>query len=87
MEARKIASDRELRAIAEAGVGFVISPFNLRWHAASCPHVLAMTTGEPKWFAATPAVLTAFLQERMAKYDTARPIEACPACINDAVAE
>jgi hypothetical protein len=84
MEARRIASDRELRAIAADGVGFVIAPFNQRWHAAICPHVLAMTVNEPKWFAATLASLTAFLQERMVKYEAAKPIEACPACANGA---
>jgi hypothetical protein len=29
--AREIASDGELQAIAAAGVGFVITPFNRRW--------------------------------------------------------
>jgi hypothetical protein len=39
-----------------------------------------MTTGEQKWFAATTAELTDYLQQRIALYDTAKLIEACPAC-------
>ena len=70
-----------LRAIAAAGVGFVITPFNRRWHAAACPHVQRMTVGTPKWFAATPAELADYLQGRIIQYDTAQPIDACPACV------
>jgi hypothetical protein len=79
--AREIASDGELQAIAAAGVGFVISPFYRRWHVAGCPHVRTMTVGERKWFAATPAELAGYLQARMTQYDTAKPIDACPACV------
>ena len=63
--AREIASDGELQAIAAAGVGFVITPFNRRWHAAACPHVQTMTVGTRKWFAATPAELADYLQARI----------------------
>ena len=79
--AREIASDGELQAIAAAGVGFVITPFNRRWHAAACPHVQTMTVGTRKWFAATPAELADYLQARVTQYDTAKPIDACPACV------
>jgi hypothetical protein len=79
--AREIATDGELRAIAAARTGFVISPFNRRWHAATCPHVQTMTVGTPKWFAATAAELTDYLQQRITQYDTAKPIEACPDCL------
>ena len=79
--AREIASDGELQDIAAAGVGFVISPFYRRWHAAGCPHVRTMTVGTRKWFAATPAELAGYLQARITQYDTAKPIDACPACV------
>jgi hypothetical protein len=79
--AREIASDGELQGIAAAGVGFVITPFNRRWHAAACPHVQTMTAGTRKWFAATPAELADYLQARITQYDTAKPIDACPACV------
>jgi hypothetical protein len=36
--APKIASDDHLRAIAAARAGFIIDPFNRRWHLAACPH-------------------------------------------------
>jgi hypothetical protein len=52
---RKIASDSELQEIAAAGAGFVIDPFNRRWHAAACPRVAVMTAGQPKWHARTAA--------------------------------
>jgi hypothetical protein len=61
-----------LRAIAAAGVGFVITPFNRRWHVAACPHVRTMSVGTPKWFAATPAELADYLQARITQYDTAK---------------
>ncbi len=73
-------TDGELRAIAAAGTGFIITPFYRRWHRATCPHVQAMTTGTQKWFAATTAELTDYLQQRIALYDTAKLIEACPTC-------
>lgn len=44
------------------------------------PHVQAMTTGEQKWFAATTAELTDYLQQRIALYGTAKLIQACPDC-------
>lgn len=81
MTVRETAADGELRAIAAAGTGFVIAPFNRRWHAAACSHVQAMTVGTPKWFAATSAELTDYLQQRITQYDTAKPIEACPDCV------
>ena len=79
--AREIASVGELQGIAAAGVGFVVTPFNRRWHVAACPHVRTMTVGTRKWFAATPAELTGYLQARITEYDTAKPIDACPACV------
>ena len=80
MTAKEITTDEELRAIAAAGAGFIIAPFYRRWHMATCPHVQAMTTGTPKWFTATTAELTDYLQQRIALYDTAMLIEACPTC-------
>jgi hypothetical protein len=79
--AREIASDGELQAFAAAGVGFVVTPFNRRWHAAACPHVRTMTVGSRKWFAATPAERDEYLEARITLYDTAKPIDACPACV------
>jgi hypothetical protein len=79
--AREIATEDELHAIAAAGSGFVVTPFNRRWHTATCPHVQAMRVGTPKWFAATPAELADYLQQRITQYDTAKPIEACPTCV------
>ena len=79
--AREIASDGELQAIAAARVGFVVSPFYRRWHAAGCPHVRTMTVGSRKWFAATPGELEDYLEARISQYDTAKPIDACPACV------
>jgi hypothetical protein len=78
--AKEITTDGELRAIAASRAGFIITPFNRRWHRVTCPHVQAMTTGERKWFAATTAELADYLQQRIALYDTAKPIEPCPAC-------
>jgi hypothetical protein len=78
--AREIATDSELRAIAAAGTGFIITPFNRRWHRSACPHVRTMTVSTRKWFAATPAELADYLQQRITQHDTARPIEACPTC-------
>ena len=77
------AADGELRAIAAAGTGFIITLFYRRWHRATCPHVQTMTTGTPKWFAATTAELTDYLQRRIAQHDTAKPIEACPKCVTE----
>ncbi len=79
-EARKIADDGELRAIAGAGTGFVIDPFNRWWHGASCRRVAAMTTGQPKWYAGTPAAREAFLEQRLARYPNALPVRACLIC-------
>ena len=81
MTAREIATDGELRAMAAAGTGFIITPFNRRWHTVTCPHVQTMTVGARKWFAATPAELAGYLQQRITQYDTAKPIEACPTCV------
>jgi predicted nucleic acid-binding Zn-ribbon protein len=78
--ARKIVSDGELRAIAAAGNGFVVDPFNRRWHVAACPRILAMTVGQPKWFAPTNAALTSYLHQRKALYATALAILACRDC-------
>jgi hypothetical protein len=80
--AKAIATDGELHAIAAAGTGF-ITPFNLRWHTAACPHVQAMTLGTRKWFAATPGELADHLQRRIAQHDTAKLIEACPTCVTE----
>lgn len=85
-EARKIADDDELRAIARAGVGFVIDPFNRWWHVAACRRVAAMTTGQPKWHAGTPAAREAFLGERLARYPAALPVHPCPGCAGAAAA-
>lgn len=84
--ARRIASDSELREIAAAGAGFVIDPFGRRWHAAACPRVAAMTTGQPKCHAGTSAAIEAFLEQRHARHVTAQPILPCPACGGDAAA-
>jgi hypothetical protein len=35
---------------------------------------------QQKWFATTTAELTDYLQQRIIQRDTAKPIEACPAC-------
>jgi hypothetical protein len=78
--AQEISTDEELDAIAAAGTGFIIAPFYRRWHMATCPHVQEMTTGTQKWFAATTAELTDYLQQRIALHDTAKLIEACPTC-------
>jgi hypothetical protein len=78
--ARRIASDGELRAIAAAGRGFVVDPFSRQWHVAACPRIRDMTAGQPKWFAATPRALEAYLQQRAARYATAKPILACRTC-------
>lgn len=82
--ARRVTSDGELRAIAAAGGGFVVDPFNRQWHAAACPRILHMTAGQPKWFAATPSALKAYLQQRAARYATAKPILACRTCSGSA---
>jgi hypothetical protein len=79
--AREIGTYGELRAIAAAGTGFVITPFNRRWHTATCPYVQTMTVGTPKWFAATSVELTDFLQQRISQYEAAKPIEACLECV------
>ena len=76
----RIASDGELREIAAAGTGFVIDPGNRWWHAAACPRVAAMTAGQPKWYARTPAAREAFLELRVARYATAQPVRPCPSC-------
>ena len=76
MTVEEISTDDELRAIAVAGTGFVIAPFYRRWHRASCPHVQTMTTGTQKWFAATTAELTDYLQQRIARHDTTRHSQA-----------
>lgn len=78
--AQKIAGDEDLSAIAAAGAGFIIDPFNRRWHTARCPHVQKMTTGEAKWFAPTPAAVAEFLQQRLAQYPTAKLILTCKTC-------
>lgn len=83
MTAKEISTDGELRAIAAAGTGFIITPFNRRWHMATCPHVQAMTTGTQKWFAATTAELTDYLQQRITLHDTSKLIEACPTCATE----
>lgn len=83
MTAEEIATDGELHAIAAAATGFIIAPFYRRWHRATCPHVQTMTTGTQKWFAATTAELTDYLQQRIAQHDTAKPIEACPKCVTE----
>jgi hypothetical protein len=78
--ARKIASDSELRRIAAAGVGFIVDPFNRRWHVATCPRVLGMTVGQPKWFAISTPLLEAFLRRRLTQYPTSKPLLACTTC-------
>jgi hypothetical protein len=37
--------------------------------------------GTRKWFAATPAELTDYLQQRITQHDAAKLIEACPTCV------
>ena len=83
MTAKEIAADGELRATTAAGTGFITALFYRRWHRATCPHVQTMTTGTQKWFAATTAELTDYLQQRIIQHDTAKPIEACPACVTE----
>ena len=83
MTAKEITTDGELHAMAVAGTGFIITPFYRRWHMATCPHVQTMTTGTQKWFAATTAELTDYLQQRIALNDTAKLIEACPTCATE----
>lgn len=78
--ARRIDNDDELARLAAAGEGFVIDPFNRRWHRTSCPRLTAMTTKERKWFADSEEERDAYLQARMAQYPTAQPIVACPTC-------
>lgn len=39
-----------------------------------------MTTGTQKWFAATTAELTDYLQQCIDRYDMAKLIEAYPTC-------
>jgi hypothetical protein len=82
--ARKVAGDTELREIAAAGAGFIIDPFNRWWHFAGCQRVAAMTTGQPKWYAATAADREAFLEQRLARLATAQPVLPCRACGADA---
>lgn len=78
--ARKINDVGDLQNLSARGVGFVIDPFNRRWHLASCPRVGAMTLGEPKWFADDATALHHYLDARMATYPTAKAIEECPSC-------
>jgi hypothetical protein len=85
-DARKIAGNSELREIAARGAGFIIDPFNRRWHVAACPRVAVMTAREPKWHAGTVAALEAFLEQRLARYATAQPVLPCPACGENASA-
>jgi len=82
--ARKIDSDDELRAVAAAGTGFIIDPFNRWWHITTCPRILAMTTRQPKWHAATRDAREEFLQQRLARYPTAQPVLPCTACSDSA---
>jgi hypothetical protein len=79
-DARRIASDTELARVAAAGAGFVIDPFNRRWHRASCARVAAMTTGEAKWFADSEDALRRYREQRLATDASAKPIMPCPAC-------
>jgi hypothetical protein len=37
-----------------------------------------VTVGTPKWFAATSAVLTNYVQQRITRQDAFKPIEASP---------
>jgi hypothetical protein len=83
---RKIASDGELREIAAARAGFIIDPFNRRWHAAACPRVAATTAGQPTWHAGTADAREAFLEQRLARHATARPVLPCSACSGKAAA-
>jgi hypothetical protein len=78
--ARRIDSNEELGEIAAVGAGFIIDPFNRRWHVATCPHVQKMTIGQPKWFAATAAAVGDYLQDRLARYPTAKLILTCKTC-------
>jgi hypothetical protein len=79
-EPRRIDSDTELQGIAATGTGFVIDPFNRRWHVAACSRVHGMTIGQSKWFAPTRAALDSYLEARLARYATAKPIIACSIC-------
>jgi hypothetical protein len=63
--------------------GFIVDPFNRRWHRTTCAQVLAMTTGERKWFGATREEVERFMADRLSRYATARPIDPCPTCRPD----
>src|SRR4051794_39860301 len=68
--ARRIGDDEELRAIA-GGHGYVVDPFNRRWHHATCPRIASLTLGQPKWFAPDREALDAYQRARIATYPTA----------------
>ena len=69
--------------VLSRGAGFVVDPFNRRWHRTRCPRVRAMTTGERKWYGATREDVDRFMADRLSRYATARPIDPCPACRPD----
>ena len=79
-EARRIRAQSDLIALADGRAGFVVDPFNRRWHKASCPRVRSLTVGQPKWFAPDRPALDQYLQDRHASYPTAKKIEPCPRC-------
>jgi hypothetical protein len=65
LAASRICAAQNCRSLL---TGFVIAPFDRLWHTAACPHVQAMTVGTPKWLAATPAELSAFVQQRIGAF-------------------
>ena len=72
-----------LEDVLSRGAGFVVDPFNRRWHRTRCARVRAMTTGERKWYGATREEVDRFMADRLSRYATARPIDPCPACRPD----
>ena len=70
-------------AVLARADGFIVDPFNRRWHRTSCARVAGMTTGERKWFGATRKEVERFMADRLSQYATARPIDPCPTCRPD----
>lgn len=71
-----IANDDDLRAIHEAGDGFVFNTFGNKLHASSCDYVGGMTVNERKWFFSSRADAEATLAARRPGGWTT-----CPQCL------
>ena len=77
----RLSDDVELRRIAATGRGFVIDPFNRRFHRADCERLASLTTGEPKWFAENADALNAYAAASQSSYpESAEPLQPCGAC-------